>query len=129
MLSILKSQLTWIKKWSVIVLEDPVLNTYVDGREFFLASNNSRLEAFENVTTECTPDKENNQTVYNRIDSSILKEDDAVLKNNRILSYDGINALQNILNQKSPDVNGLQGPLLRQTPLLKVINEPPFVQV
>ena len=95
------------------VLEEPVLDTYVDGREFFLASNNSRPEASENVTIEGTPDKENNKIVYNRTDSTILKKNHAVLKNNRILSYDGINALQNILNQESPDVNGLQGPILR----------------
>ena len=111
------------------VLEEPVLDTYVDGREFFLASNNSRLEASENVTIEGTPDKENNKIVCNRTDFTILKENDGVLNNNRILSYNGINALQIILNQESPDVNGLQGPILRQTPLLKVIDETPFVQV
>ena len=73
--------------------------------------------------------KVNNKTVYNRIGSTIPKENDPVLKNNRMLSDNNINALQNMLKQQYPDVNGLQDPLLRQALQLKVINETPFVQM
>ena len=43
--------------------------------------------------------KVNNKTVYNRIGSTIPKENDPVLKNNRMLSDNNINALQNMLKQ------------------------------
>ena len=57
--------------------------------------------------------KVNNKTVYNRIGSTIPKENDPVLKNNRMLSDNNINALQNMLKQQYPDVNDLQDPLLK----------------
>ena len=77
-----------------IVLKDPVLDFCVDGREFFLASNGSEIEAYESVTLEDpSSTDENNKTVYNKIDSMISKESVLALKNNRLLSDDIINAL------------------------------------
>ena len=77
-----------------IVLEEPVLDFCFDGREFFLASNGSEIEASESVTIE-DPSRtdENNKTVYNKIDSMISKKSVLALKNNRLLSEDIINAL------------------------------------
>ena len=71
----------------------------------------------------------NDKTVYNRINSTIPKKNDAIHKSNRMLSDNNINALQNMLKQQYPDVNGLQDPFLRQALQLKVINETPFVQM
>ena len=77
-----------------IVLEEPVLDFCVDGREFFLASNGSEIEASERVTIEDPSSAdENNKIVYNKIDSMISKKSDLALKNNRMLSDDIINAL------------------------------------
>ena len=77
-----------------IVLEEPVLDFCFDGREFFLASNGSEIEASENVTIEDpSSTDENNKTVYNKIDSMISNESVLAFKNNRLLSDDIINAL------------------------------------
>ena len=47
-----------------IVLEEPVLDFCFDGREFFLASNGSEIEASESVTIEDPSSAdENNKTV------------------------------------------------------------------
>ena len=55
---------------------------------------------------------ENNKIVYSKIDSMISKESVVALKNNRMLSDDIINVLQNMLNREYPDVKGLQDPVL-----------------
>ena len=59
----------------------------------------------------------------------ISKESILALKNNRMLSDDIINALQNMLNREYPDVKDMQGPVLGEALQFKVINESPFVQV
>ena len=59
----------------------------------------------------------------------ISKESVLALKNNRMLSDDIINALQNMLSREYPDVKGLQDPALGQALQFKVINESLFVQV
>ena len=47
-----------------IILEEPVLDFCVDGREFFLASDGSEIEASESVTIEDpSSTDENNKTV------------------------------------------------------------------
>ena len=84
-----------------IVLRKPVLDSCLDGREFFLASNDSEIEESERVTiwySDPSGTDENNKTVYNKIDSMISKKSVVALKNNRMLSDDIINALQNMLN-------------------------------
>ena len=113
-----------------IILEEPVLDSCVDGREFFLASNGSETEASESVTIEDpSGTDENNNTFCNKIDSMISKESVVALKNNRMLSDDVINSLQNMLNREYPDVKGLQDPVLGQTLQFKKINQSPFVQI
>ena len=83
-----------------IVMEEPVLNSSVDGREFFLASNGPEIDESESVTIEDPAGKdENNKTVYNKIDSIMSKESPLAIKNNSILNDDIINALQNMLNK------------------------------
>ena len=111
-------------------MEEPVLYSGVDGREFFLASNGSEIEESEIITIEDpSGTDENNKTVYSKIDSIITKESLVAIKSNRMLSDDIINALQNMLNREYPDVKGLQDPVLGQALQFKVINESPFVQV
>ena len=51
----------------------------------------------------------------------ISKESILSLKNNRMLSDDIINALQNMLNRVYPDVKGLQDPVLGQALQFKEI--------
>ena len=95
---------------------------------FFLASNGSEIEASESITIEDPSiTDENNKIVYNKIDSVISKESVLGLKNNRLLSDDIINALQNMLSREYPDVKGLQGPALGQALKFKVIKESSFV--
>ena len=109
---------------------ESVLYSCVDGREFFLASNGSQIEESERVTIEDpSGTDENNKTVYNKIGSMISKESLVAIKNNRMLSDDIINALQNMLNREYPDVKGLKYHVLGQALQFKVINESPFVQV
>ena len=86
-------------------LEEPVLDTSLDGREFFLASN-IQTRSIKNVTIEDTPDT-----------GKVLLSDDV------------INILQNMLNPEYTDVKSLQDPALRQALQLKLINESPSVQV
>ena len=70
-------------------MEEPVIDFCVDGREFFLASDGSEIEASESVTIEDpSSTDENSKTVYNKIDSMILKESVLALKNNSMLSDD-----------------------------------------
>ena len=57
----------------------------------------------------------------------ISKESVLALKNNRMLSDDIINALQNMLSREYPDEKGLQDPALGQALQFKVINESSFV--
>ena len=95
---------------------------------FFLASNGSEIEASESITIEDpSSTDENNKIVYNKIDSVISKESVLGLKNNRLLTDDIINALQNMLSREYPDVKGLQGPALGQALKFKVIKESSFV--
>ena len=86
-------------------MEKPFLDSCVDGREFFLASNGSEKETSESVTVEDPPSTdENNNTFCNKIDSMMSKESVVALKYDRMLSDDIINALQNTLNRDYPDV-------------------------
>ena len=57
----------------------------------------------------------------------ISKESVLALKNNRMLSDDIINALQNMLSREYPDVKGLRDPALGQALQFKVINASLFV--
>ena len=95
-----------------IVLKGPVLDFCIDGREFFQASNGSEIEVSESVSVEDpSSTDENDKTVYNKIDSMISKESVLAIKNNRMLSDDIINALQNMLSREYPDVKGRQDPV------------------
>ena len=51
----------------------------------------------------------------------VSKESAAALKNNRTLSDDNFNTLQNMLNREYPHVNGLLDPVLGQALQFKVI--------
>ena len=72
-----------------IVLEEPVLDSCVAGREFFLASNGFEIEESESVAIEDPSSTDgNNKAVYSKIDSMVSKESVVVLKSNRMLSDD-----------------------------------------
>ena len=77
-------------------------------------------EESESVTVE-DPSGTDGNSKTDKIDYMVSKESVAALKNNRTLSDDNFNTLQNMLNREYPHINGLLDPVLGQALQFKVI--------
>ena len=77
-------------------------------------------EESESVTVE-DPSGTDENSKTDKIDYMVSKESVAALKNNRTLSDDNFNTLQNMLNREYPHINGRLDPVLGQALQFKVI--------